>query len=331
MCLASRAVLLLVLTFTLACQAGPQADRGASPPSFKVALVTPGPISDAGWNAAAFAGLRHIESELGADIAHQEVANPAQFEESFRDFAEQGFDLVIGHGFELQDAAATVGAEFPSTKFVITSGLYTADNVAGLVFRLEEAAYLAGVLAGSLSESGVVGTVGGMEIPPVRLVFDGFTRGFRDTRPEGRVKQVFLGNWEDVAAARQATLALIDQGVDLVIHNADAAGLGVFQACRERGVLAFGTNSDQAPVAPEVVLASAVMDIPEALLQVATDVQQGRFIGKVYIFDLASGVVLLAINPALKDRLTPQAQVALDAARTDILRGVVTLEHFGED
>jgi basic membrane lipoprotein Med (substrate-binding protein (PBP1-ABC) superfamily) len=293
-----------------------------------VALVTPGPISDAGWNAAAFTGLERIGSELTAATAHMEAGSPAQFEESFRDFAQRGSALVFGHGFEFQDAAATVGSEYPNTVFVVTSGLTTAENVGGLVFRLEEAAYLAGVMAAGVSSTGIAGTVGGMEIPPVRLVFDGFKRGFTDARPDGQVKEVFLGNWEDAASARQASLSLIEQGADILIHNADAAGLGVFQACRERAVLALGSNRDQAHVAPDVVLASAVMDIPEAMLHIAGEVRAGTFKGQVYTFDLASGVVDLVSNPELADRVSPETQAAVADARSRLLRGQVELQHF---
>jgi basic membrane protein A and related proteins len=303
--------------------------RQAAQEHFKVALVTPGPVSDAGWNAAAYAGLKRIGTDLGAQTAHFEASSPAEFEESFRDFARRGFSLVFGHGFELQDAAMTVGAEFPHTDFVITSGLATRPNVAGLVFRLEQAAYLAGVLAGKVSTSGVAGAVGGMEIPPVRLVFDGFRKGFLEARPDGKVKEIYLGNWEDVAAARQATLSLIDQRADVIIQNADAAGLGVFQACRERGVLAFGTNGDQTSVAPDVVLASAAMDIPEAMVRIAREVKAGRFTGTVHTFDLASGVVKLATNPGLSSRVSEEAWDAVADAHRDIVSGKIELERFG--
>lgn len=314
----------LVALLTAACGGTGGGDAG-----FKVALVTPGPVSDAGWNAAAYAGLQRVGRELGAATAHTEAASPAEFEESFRDFAGRGYRLVFGHGFELQDAAMTVGAEYPGTDFVITSGLAVRANVAGLVFRLEEAAYLAGVLAAGVSSTGAAGAVGGMEIPPVRLVFDGFERGFRDRRPGAAIREVYIGNWEDVAAARQATLALIGQGADIIVHNADAAGLGVFQACRERGVLAIGTNGDQAAVAPDVVLASAVIDIPEAMVRLAREVRDGRFTGTVHTFDLASGIVRLAVNPSLDSRISDDARSAVEQARKRILAGEVELERFG--
>ena len=316
---------LLALVLVLAPSCGGDVPDGA----FRVALVTPGPVSDAGWNAAAFEGLGRIAAELDAATSHVEAGNPAAHEEAFRDFARRGYDLVFGHGFEFADAALTVGAEYPDTRFVITSGLATRPNVAGLVFRLEEAAYLAGILAAEVAPTDVAGAVGGMEIPPVRLVFDGFRKGWADGRPGAVLREVYLGNWEDVAAARQATLSLLDQGAGVIIHNADAAGLGVFQACRERGVLAIGTNRDQSAVAPEVVLASAVMDIPEAMVRLARHARDGTFEGKVHTFDLASGVVDLVINPRMEPTLPPGAAERLARARERVLAGEVELERFG--
>ncbi len=321
----SFVVLVVVCIGLSACGGG---SGQVSETAFRVALVTPGPVSDAGWNAAAYAALGRLQDELGAETYHLEASSPAEFEEAFRDFAKRGCSVVFGHGFEFQDAARVVGADFPDTAFVVTSGRYVSDNVGGLVFRLEEAAYLAGVMAGGVSESGVAGMIGGMEIPPVKLVFEGFRRGFLNNRPGGVVKEIYLGNWEDAAAARQATVSLARQGADVVIHNADAAGQGVFQACREHGLVAFGTNSDQAWVAPDVVLASAVMDIPEAMVVVARQVQAGAFTGTVFTFDLESGVVSLVLNPALKDGLDGAVIEAVDRERARILAGDVELEHF---
>lgn len=297
---------------------------------FEVALVTPGPVTDAGWNAAAFAGLDAIGERLAATTAHAEASSPAEFEEAFRAFAARGAELVFGHGFEFQDAALTVAAEYPQSAFAVTSGLAVSDNVAGVVFRLEEAAYLAGVLAAGVSDSGVTGMVGGMEIPPVRLVFDGYRRGFLDARPDGVVKEVYIGGWEDAAAGRQAALSLIGQGADVVLQDADAAGLGVFQACRERGVWAIGSNADQSDAAPGVVLASATMDIPEAMVRVAEDVAGGSFQGGLYVFDLASGLVELVMNPALAENVPSEVRDALTEAHSAVVDGTVDLAHFGE-
>src|SRR5204862_3975424 len=113
----------------------------------------------------------HIETELGATIAQVETKTPPEFESGFREYASQGFDLVFGHGFEFQDAAAKVGAEFPKTVFITTSGNTVRPNVAPMVFRLEQATYLLGMAAASMTRSGKAGVVGGMEIPSVASTF----------------------------------------------------------------------------------------------------------------------------------------------------------------
>src|SRR5262249_44503593 len=131
----------------------------------RVALLTPGPVSDAGWNASAYEGLKLIQRTLGAEPAQVQTSSPADFQDAFRDFAARGFDLVFAHGFEYTDAALVVGPEFPNTYFVVTSGSATARNVASLTFKIEDATYVEGALAGGLTKTGVVGEIGGIEIP----------------------------------------------------------------------------------------------------------------------------------------------------------------------
>jgi basic membrane protein A and related proteins len=117
-------------------------DTSPPPATFKVALLSPGPVSDAGWNALAYEGLLAIRDQLGAEISQVETKTPAEFEEGFRDYARRGFDLIFGHGFEFQDAAAAVAPDFPDTVFITTSGNTVRANVAPLRFMLEEATYL---------------------------------------------------------------------------------------------------------------------------------------------------------------------------------------------
>ena len=109
---------------------------------FKVALLTPGSISDAGWNALAYEGLKRVEKELGAEISHVESRAPSQWEEHFRFYASKGYNLVFGHGFEYQEAAKSVAPDFPDTVFITTSGNTVLDNVASIVLSLRRVTYL---------------------------------------------------------------------------------------------------------------------------------------------------------------------------------------------
>jgi basic membrane protein A len=312
----------LLLLAPLGCTPAPPED----PNTFKVGLLTPGPISDGGWNAGAYAALQEVARELGAQVGNQQVSTPAEFEQGFRGYAEQGFDLVFGHGFEFQDAALRVAREYPNVNFVVSSGGVSAPNVASLSFDLDQATYLAGVLAASLSKTGRAGCIGGIELPVIRKTFDGFIAGARSVNPDFVVATAYTGNFEDVAAARAAASAMIDQGADFLLHNADAAGQGVFQAARERGVLAFGSNADQSAAAPDTILASAVLSLPAAFLEMARETRDGTFRGRVVRENLANGAIGLVYNPRLESRVPADVKERVQRAEDQIRKGVLTTD-----
>lgn len=317
-----RTVTLLAATALLACSGGQEAasDDG----TFRVALLTPGAISDQAWNGGAYAGLERIRDSLGAHVSHVQTKSPPEFDENFRQYGRQGYDLVFGHGFEYQDAALRVSPEFPNTIYVTTSGNSTGPNLAGMVFAFEEPSYLAGIIAGAMTRTGTIGVIGGTEIPPVRASFVAFEAGARSVNPNVRVLTAYVGNWDDVSAGKEQALAQIGRGADVLFHNADAAGLGVFQAARERGVWIFGANSDQNALAPEVTLGSVVIDLPHAFLTVARQVHDGTFAPGVISLGTREDVVRLTINPALRDRIPAEALAAVDSVRAEMAAGRFT-------
>ena len=319
----------LVLAATLAACGGSSDSRGcaanggaAADSTFCVALLTPGPISDQSWNGGAYAGLMRIRDSLGARVSHIQTRTPADFEENFREYGAQGFDLVIGHGFEFQDAAKRVAPQFPNTIYVTTSGNSSGANVAGISFSFSDASYLAGLVAGSMSKSGVVGVIGGTELPPVKESFVAFEAGARSVNPKIQVLSAFVGNWDDVSAGKELALAQIGRRADVIFQNADAAGLGVFQAARERsGVWVVGSNADQNGIAPEVTLGSVVIDLPRAVLTVAREVRAGTFQPRVVTFDAKTDVVRLVVNPATRSRIPARVLARVDSVTALIHAG----------
>ena len=298
------------------------ADSTRTGDRFRVALLTPGPISDQSWNAGAYEGLMRIRDSLGGEVSHIQTTAPAEFEENFRLYGAQGYDLVFGHGFEFQDAAVRVGGEFPNTVYVTTSGNRSADNVAGLVFGFEDASYLAGVIAAGLTRSGVVGIIGGTELPPVKSSFDAFEAGVRATRSDVRLVSAYIGSWNDVNAGKEQALAQIARGADVIFQNADAAGRGIFTAASEAGdVLVFGSNSNQNSIAPDVIIGSVVIDLPRALTAVAREVKDGTFRGRVISFGARDSVVTLVMNPRLESRVPAAARQKADSLREAMMRG----------
>lgn len=313
-----------LLSFSNGCT-NPSQPQSSASKSFQVALLTPGPVSDAGWNALAYEGLTKIRDSLHAEVSQVETKTPAEFEEAFRDYASRGFHLIFGHGFEFQDAAAKVGADFPQTVFITTSGSTVRKNVAPMRFLLEEATYLMGMISASLSQTGKIGAIGGVEIPPLKSTFLAFEAGAKSVKPDFQLATTYIGNWEDVGAAKQAARALVEQGCDILFPNADAASLGAFQAAQEKKVLALGANKNQNDIAPDVIVASGVIDIPTAFLQVAEEVQQKKFQGRIIRLGMKEGVISLVYNQALKDRLSPNDLARISTAQEQIISGTLTV------
>jgi basic membrane lipoprotein Med (substrate-binding protein (PBP1-ABC) superfamily) len=290
----------------------------------RVGLVTPGSIADAAWNSGAYQGLQRIHDSLGLPVSHIEARTPAEQDEALRTYAVQGYGLVFAHGFEFQDAAERISAQYPRTIIIITSGQRAKGNVAPLIFRLEEASYLAGMVAGGLTRTNVLGFVGGIELPPIKAAYQGWVNGARAVNPKVQSREIYLNSFDDAAAGREAALALIRVGADMFHHNADAAALGIFQAAKEHpGVYVFGANADQSGLAPGRVIGSAVIDLPRAFVLVATEVRAGRFTPHVEAFGLRSGVVRYVANPALDSLLPAGLRARVRAAADSIASGTL--------
>jgi basic membrane lipoprotein Med (substrate-binding protein (PBP1-ABC) superfamily) len=289
--------------------------------SLKVALLTPGPISDQAWNSGAYAGLTTLRDSLGAQISHIQTKTPAEFEENFRQYGAQGYSLIIGHGFEFGDAALKVAPQFPKSIYMVTTRPIEAPNVAGVTFAFDEGAYQAGILAGATTKTNTLGVIGGTEIPTVKSGFLAFELGAKSVNPKVKVLTSYIGNWDDVAAGKEQALAQITQGADLIFQNADAAGLGIFQAAREKKIMAFGANANQNAVAADVVLASVVIDLPKAFLLVGRAIQQPNFTGHVFPLGVKDDVIRLVINPALATRIPTTAIATADSAAAHMRAG----------
>ena len=317
----TRLKLRLLSALALALTSGCGAEAPQS--EFRVALLTGGPVSDAGWYAGAYEGLLQIRDSLGAEVSHQQTRSPAEFDEAFFSYASAGYDLIFAHGFEYQDAALRAGEAFPDVTILVSAGGRISRNVLPVIFRLEEASYLAGMVAGRATRSGIVGMVGGVAIPPAVGTFRAFEAGVRATRPDAQVLEAFIGSWDDVAAAKEAAVAQLRRGADVVIHNTDAASFGVFQAVREANATgspawALGMNRDQNDVAPEIILGSAVIRIPDAFLGVARQFLAGAMGEGPRYHGLSNDGVDYVPNPALPEFWSPEVAAEVEAAREAI-------------
>jgi basic membrane protein A len=213
-----------------------------------------------------------------------------------------------------------VSAQYPATIFIVTSGERVEGNVSPLIFRLHEASYLAGMVAGGMTRTNTIGFVGGLELPPIKQAEDAWVAGARAVNPGITARSTYLNTFDDVAAGREAAIALLQAGVDMFHHNADQAALGVFQAVKESPrAFIFGANLDQSALAPARVLGSAIIDLPRAFLAIAREAKAGTFRPKVESFGLKSGVIRYESNAALESSLPEALRQRISAARDSII------------
>ena len=286
------------------------AEEPAEMPS--VALLLPGPINDMGWNASAYNGLKLIEENYGAEISYTESVGQSDMEEVFRSYASIGYDLIFGHGSQFTDAAVAVAAEFPDTMFVLVNGnTPTEPNLACVQVADEQQGFLMGAFAALMTETGTVGVIGGLEIPPITNAVNGFVAGANYIDPDVEVLSSMTGSFDDVNAAKETALAYIDQGADYVAAIANQAGLGSIEACEERGIYAIGANQDQFEISPSSVVVSVMKEVPVAFDFAYKTFIDGNLAADVYRLGVKEGVVFFSsyhdfedfVPQEVKDRL----------------------------
>lgn len=264
----SLLILALLLTLLLASACQPAATpttapaAATNPPAaaakHKVAVLFPGVVTDQSWNQWGFEGLKKAKADCGSDIAYSEnVFQDAQIE-TFRNYASQGYDIIIGHGGEYADSAAAVAKEYPKIKFAITNGVTAGGNVSALKISYRQMGYLAGVLAGYMTKTNYIGMVVGEQIAISNEGFEGYTAGAQSVNPKIKTKLVSTGDWADVGKAHEAGLALISEGIDVLFHVLDTADAGLLAAAQDKGVYAIGLYRDSSNLAPKAVIGSAL-------------------------------------------------------------------------
>ncbi|MEX1309223.1 MAG: BMP family ABC transporter substrate-binding protein [Candidatus Sulfomarinibacteraceae bacterium] len=295
--------------------AEPPADRG-----FRVRLVTSVTLSGR-WERAAERGLGLIAAELDADVARSRASGTSDQRARLRDLAADGIDLIFCVGPEVESLIYTEATAFPNTDFIIIPGEIAADNVGSVAFMPEEAGYLAGAVAASTTKRPLVGLLRGAGRPWLERLESGFRAGFRAGRPDAEVL---------TARGKDGPWQLVAAGVEVALYSSDHVEPEVLAAAHDAGLDLIGADPDLLRSEPDFVIAAVDVDVAEAMLRVAREVHDHTFSGKVYAFDLGSGVVDLRLNPGLAE-LDESGEIheALERARSEITAGWVEIEELG--
>lgn len=291
----------------------------------KIAILLPGFITDKSWNQGAYEGLKELESQ-GYGIAYTEDVQAADMESTFRSYCEEDYDFVIGHGVQYGDACVRVAEDYPEKYFFITGnppeGEETPGNIAFYDYKEYEGAYVCGVLAAVQSESGGIGYIGGGDNTTQASDKNAFVEGAKAARPDVEVKTVITGTFNDSSKGKETALAMIEQGVDVILQTCDETGLGAFEACEENGVFCIGYTSDQASlVKDDLCLTSLMVSIPTMITSQIDIIKSGEF-GGLENPGLKEGVISIA---PYSSKVTKEAAAAADQAREKIISGEIVL------
>jgi basic membrane protein A len=275
-----------------------------------------------------------VKDEMGARVAFSESVPASDYEEVFRGYATQGFDVVMGHGFEFGDAAMKVAKDFPKTYFIVTStNISQEPNVASFRINDPQSGFVQGVLAALLTKTGTVGIIGGMEIPPIINQQNGFKAGVRYAEEQFldrdiEVRMAMTGSFTDVAKGKEMAKAMIEAGADVIAADADETNLGIFEAVKEGGVMALGSSGDQATVAPDVVVTSLVEDFGVAFVVLVEEIQNGNFEARAHEMGLEDNVVSMAPFRKFENKVSDQTKERIQMVIDKLINGEISVDKY---
>lgn len=337
------AVLSMLITLMLVVSACAQPTPTQAPPptpppaeaAMRVGMVTDvGGIDDKTFNATSWRGIEMAIERLGVEGQYLESQQPTDYARSITEFLQQDLDLIVTVGFLLGEDTATFAQQNPDTPFAIVDYAYdpVIPNVLGLTFATDQAAFLAGYLAAGMTETGKVGTFGGIEIPPVTIFMVAFAQGVahynevHGTNVEVLGTGFYVGNFESTDDGRRAGESLMDEGADIIMPVAGPVGLGTAAVVQERGGMMIGVDTDMTVSAPEyrdVLLTSVLKNMDVAVFEAIKAVAEGTFQGGTYLGTLENNGVGLAPFHDFEDRVPQELKDEMAQLRQQVIAGEV--------
>ncbi len=297
--------------------------------------------NDRSFNAAAWEGVLRAEKDLDICLYDVEPGNPTSIEPAMRAFAEKNFDLIIGVGFAQGPILQRVATDYPNIKFAIVDGVIVdaegkpLPNVASLVFREHEGSYLVGMIAAAKSKTGVLGFLGGMDIPLIHRFAKGYEEGARSVNPQAKFVVNYVGvtdsAWNNPGKGKELALSQIERGADVIFTAAGNSGLGAFDAVEQYGrndkgeanKFVIGVDSNQNGVKPGFVLTSMVKRVDNAVYDVVKEVLEGKFRGGFHAFGLDKDGVAYALDDFNKSLIPVDVIQRAEQARSKIVAGEI--------
>ena len=297
---------------------------------------------DRSFNAAAWQGVNRAAKDFPIILRDVEPGDPTSIEPAMRAFAERGYDLIIGVGFAQTPQIEAVAKDYPKLNFAIVDGVSQLPNVASLIFKEHEGSYLVGMIAAMTSRSGILGFVGGMDVPLIHKFELGYEEGAKAVNPKIRVIPNYVGvtdaAWNDPVKGKELARTQIEKGADVIFAAAGNSGLGAFDAVEQYGKdgqgraqrFVIGVDSNQNWMKPGFVLTSMVKRVDNAVYQIVKDRVENRPIGGVHVYGLENEGIGYAVDQYNKDLIPQPAIQAVEAAKQKIITGQIKVTNAME-
>ncbi|WP_406856723.1 BMP family protein [Alsobacter sp. KACC 23698] len=293
--------------------------RARAADGLKVASIFATPIEEP-WDHQIHVALQRAEKELGITYKYSEKVQASDFARVLREYAQGGFDLIMGDAFAAEREARRAAKAFPKVAFLFGSGAGPAEPNFGVFDNwIHEPAYLSGLIAGKMSKSGTVGAVAAMGIPEVNRLVNAFFAGAKEVNPNIKKKITFIGSFFDPPKAKEAAIAQIDAGVDVIY----AERFGVIEAAAEKKILAISNMSDQSSLAPDTVITGPVWDMYPTVQQAIKLVKAGVFTAQDYgdFSRMGKGGSFLAPYGKFETKLPAEVKELVEKKKQEILSG----------
>jgi basic membrane protein A and related proteins len=284
----------------------------------KVGFIYVGPVGDGGWTYAHNEGRLFLEKELGVETIYIESVkeDKAEVEKVIEDMIDQGANVIFGTSFGFQEGMLSKAAKYKNVKFVHCSGYETAENMGQYFGKIHEMVYLSGIAAGLKTKTNTLGFVGAFPIPEVIRNINAFTLGAQSVNPDVKVKVNWTNTWYDPVKEKDAALALIDAGADVIAQHQDTAGPQ--QAAESKGVFSLGYNTDMSKTAPKANMTSAIWNWGPYYVKQVKAVMDGTWKAEAYWGGYEDGIVNLA---PLTEVAPEEAKALIEKAKEEIRSG----------
>ncbi|MDO9087039.1 MAG: BMP family protein [Anaerolineaceae bacterium] len=321
-------LLAMLISILVGCAPAVQAPEEApeeTEKQLRVGVVFSTTIKDEGYAQAAHGALMELKDQYNLDVSFQESVTDAAVKDVLRNYASEGYDLVIAHQLYFTDAVNEVAAEFPDVTFAVSGG-FRADhpNVVAVDATNWEATYLAGTLAGLMTETNQLGIITVSESPIAKRMVNAFRGAAEAQNPDVQVKHVFTGSFDDVVKGKEMATALIKDGADIVYTNCGAGNMGAIEAAAEGGVYAIGSSVDLSSKAPDTVLTSAVLSPAEYIKIIINGYINGDLEwGKYYPMGVGEGIEGLAPYHNFENKIPQDVKEKVEQVKKDLADGKI--------